>query len=214
MSGAAKLRREIATRDAFLRRLSEELDARLGALGKCECPGRADLAGFARELAVIAGREHALAPRRSRLDLGDFTERVVMHLQRRFRKRLGKPLLIELSRAGDLRGRFDPEQLEAIIAELLSNAVKYGGKKPIAIELAGRGAHVRLAVLDQGRGFPAGAAIGRRFVRHAGARDGPGFGVGLWLTRRLAKAHGGTLRLIRRRTGGTRAVVELPRSTR
>ncbi len=39
----------------------------------------------------------------------------------------------------------------------------------------------------------------------------PGFGIGVWLTRLLAEAHGGTFRLILREGSGTRAVVELPR---
>jgi signal transduction histidine kinase len=213
MSDGARLRREIATRDAFLTRVSEELDLRVAALGK-KCRGRDDLVSFARELGFIAGREHALSPRRKRLDLGDFAAKVISGMRRRLRKRLGKLPSIELSRTGDLRGRFDPDQLETIILELVSNGLKYGAGKPIRVELEGRGAQVRLSVLDQGPGLRSAPGIGRRFVRHAGARRGAGFGVGLWLTRRLAQAQGGTLRLSRRREGGTRAVVELPRSRR
>jgi signal transduction histidine kinase len=208
----AKLRQEIATRDAFLMRASEELDVRIAALAKCKCRGVDELRGFARELGIIAGREHALRPRRERLDLGAFTEKIIRGMRRRMQKRLGKLAGIEISRTGDLRGRFDPDQLEAIILELVSNGLKYGAKKPIAILLEGRGSGVRLAVLDRGPGLRSKSGIGRRFTRHPNARRGSGFGVGIWLVRRLARAHGGRLRLSRPRSGGTLAVVDLPRS--
>ncbi len=211
---SAMLRQEIATRDAFLERLSEELDLRLAALKKCRCRGVDELHGFARELGIIAGREHALRPRRERLDLGTFTAKVIGKMRRRFRKRMGKLPGIEISRIGDLRGRFDPDQLEAIVAELVSNGLKYGAGKPISVLLEGRGARVRLSVLDRGPGFRSKSGIGRRFARHLNARRGSGFGVGIWLVRRLAQAHGGTLRLSRPRAGGALAVVDLPRSDR
>jgi signal transduction histidine kinase len=53
--------------------------------------------------------------------------------------------------------------------------------------------------------------LGRRFTRGPGAHTRLGFGVGIWLTRRIAAAHGGELRISRRRGGGTRALLVLPR---
>jgi signal transduction histidine kinase len=119
---------------------------------------------------------------------------------------------IHIDSAGrKVTGRFDPDQLSTAIAELVTNAIKYGAGRPITLELRADAASIKIAVLDAGAGIPPGTRLGRRFVRGQGARARLGFGVGIWLTRRIARAHGGRFSLSRRRKGGTRALLVLPR---
>lgn len=212
-SPVAALRRELATRDAFLARVSEGLDARLAGLASCACDGIDALRGFARELAIIAGREGAREPRRVALDVGAWVEQRVRCWEAERPAAASAAPAFRLELAGDLSGAFDPEHLETMLLELLSNAFKYGGGRPVGLRVEGRGAWVRLVVDDEGPGLPRGARarLGRRFVRGPGSGKAPGFGVGVWLTRVLAAANGGRFRLSRRPGGGTRAVVTLPR---
>ncbi|MCC6554054.1 MAG: HAMP domain-containing histidine kinase [Polyangiaceae bacterium] len=211
-SPIAALRRELATRDAFLARVSVGLDARIEALGACSCEGVEALRGFARELAIIAGREEARAPRRAPLDAGEYVEACIRRLRAQRPEVASKAPELRLTRAGDLSGAFDAEHLETMLLELLTNAYKYGGGRPVGLRLEGRGEWVRIVVEDEGPGLDRAAQVGRRFVRGPGSTKAPGFGVGVWLTRVIAAANGGTLRLSRRPGGGTRAVVTLPRS--
>lgn len=201
----AALRREIASRDFFLSRVSRGLSARVAALGGRPRPGLRELHAFARELAIVAGDERALVPRRKRVDVGAIAQQVVREFARGHRPRIyvdcgeWKPI-----------GRFDPDQLSTAIAELITNAIKYGAGEPITLEVRDRGDSIAIAVLDRGAGIARGTRPGRRFTRGPGTKKRLGFGVGIWLTRRIAAAHGGSFRLSRRREGGTRALLTLP----
>jgi signal transduction histidine kinase len=207
----AALRRELATRDAFLARVSAGQDARVNRLGSCTCAGIDELRGFARELAIIAGRDEALAPRRVPLDAGVCVAEAIECWQAQVVTRPIAAPAVRVERAGDLTGAFDPALLETMLAELLSNACKYGNGRPVGVRVEGHGDFVRIVVEDEGPGLDRDARIGRRFVRGPKTAKTPGFGVGVWLTRVIAEAHGGRLRLMRRPGGGTRAVVKLPR---
>jgi signal transduction histidine kinase len=205
----AALRREIASRDFFLSRVSRGLSARVAALGGKQRRGVRELQAFARELAIIAGDERALVPRRKRVDVGALAREVVKKYAAEHRP----PIHVD-SGARKVIGRFDVDQLATAIAELVTNAIKYGAGAPIVLEVRERGANVAIAVLDRGAGLARGMRPGRRFTRGPGTHGRLGFGVGIWLTRRIAAAHGGSFRLSRPREGGTRARLVLPRDPR
>jgi len=210
-SSLAALRRDMATRDAFIARVSEGLDGRLARLEACTWEGIEELRGFARELAIIAGREDARVPRRAPLDVGLLITSMIERLRAQATPmRITAPEVV-VERVGDVTGAFDADQLETMLAELISNACKYGGGRPVGVRVEGRGDRVHVVVEDEGPGMPRGARVGRRFVRGPGTGKKPGFGVGVWLTRVIAEAHGGKLQLSRRPGGGTRAMVTLPR---
>jgi len=84
-----------------------------------------------------------------------------------------------------------------VIWGLLDNAVKYGGGTPITVtvELAsGDGGTLRLRVADAGPGI-AEADRGRLFERYARGSlpSADGTGLGLYVSRELARANGGEL---------------------
>jgi PAS domain S-box-containing protein len=92
----------------------------------------------------------------------------------------------------------DPGRVEQILANLIENARKYspdGGEVCVSVQPVADAVEVR--VQDAGIGLPPGAEerIFALFGRapNAVARGIEGLGLGLYLCRRLAEAHGGTL---------------------
>ena len=206
----AELRREIETRDAFLARASTTLLEVVERVAN----GAAsidELRAFARELAIIAGNEEARVPRRTEIDIAEQVARNVERWKVKTQDRVA--ITIDTSRAA-ATGSWDPDLLDTILGELVSNACKYGGGRPVAVTVESDEATVRILVDDEGAGLEGSPEAWQRFRRGAGEEIAsvPGFGVGVWLTQRLASAHGGSFRLARRSEGGTCAIVELPRA--
>jgi K+-sensing histidine kinase KdpD len=77
------------------------------------------------------------------------------------------------------------------------NAVAYSDPgSTVVVEIVDEGTRLRLSVRDQGPGIPVGEreTIFDPFVRgEAGSRRGRGSGLGLFITRRVVEAHGGTV---------------------
>ncbi|WP_207483295.1 hybrid sensor histidine kinase/response regulator [Arenibaculum pallidiluteum] len=94
-----------------------------------------------------------------------------------------------------LRGCWDRLAVEQVAANLVSNAIKYGAGDPVDIVLAEEEGEARLVVRDRGIGIAPEdqQRIFERFERVAVRSARSGFGVGLWLVRRLVEAHGGTI---------------------
>jgi PAS domain S-box-containing protein len=91
----------------------------------------------------------------------------------------------------------DPVRLEQILYNLLENAAKYSpGSTPINVEIAAAAGGVTIRVTDQGRGIAAYELprVFDRFYRasSAGVHE-PGFGLGLFITKGLVRAHGGQI---------------------
>jgi signal transduction histidine kinase len=110
-----------------------------------------------------------------------------------------------------LRAR--PVALKRAIANLVSNAVAYGGAARIRLEAPERGL-VRLAIEDDGPGIPereleAVFAPFRR-LEESRNRETGGTGLGLPIARNILRAHGGDVVLRNRSGGGLTAVVTLP----
>ena len=101
----------------------------------------------------------------------------------------------------------DPQRIEQILGNLLSNALRYtpeGGTITTTLALAPGG--VSIEVRDSGPGIPADALphIFERFYRadRSRSRSDGGAGLGLAIARQLAEAHGGSLRAENHPQGG------------
>jgi len=107
-----------------------------------------------------------------------------------------------------------PFAVQRLIANLVDNALRYGGP---AVEVATRPENGRavIEVLDRGPGIPPGDSerMLQPFTRLDTARSGAGTGLGLAIVDRIARLHGGSVQLLAREGGGTRARVELPLNT-
>lgn len=207
----AALRRELRTRDAFLARLSAGLSARIGAFEEAPEAALEGVKGFARELAMIAGDREARTPRRAPIDVGLHVETILAEMLAEKDPTAVSPPTIHVVKTGSLAASVDGDQVGIILAELVSNAYKYGKKRPIRVLIEGEPDLVRIIVEDEGAGFTPTQGLGKRFVRGQGTERVRGFGVGLWLIHALAAEHGGALRFAPRSGGGTRAIVTLLR---
>jgi signal transduction histidine kinase len=93
--------------------------------------------------------------------------------------------------------RGDRNRLERVIANLLSNALKYSAA-PVTIVLDRTDHRARVRVIDQGRGLtPAQArTVFDRFRRVAHARGREGYGLGLYISRKIIDAHLGRIGVV------------------
>ncbi len=144
------------------------------------------------------------------LDLGTLAREVVASYGEQSRR---DGFSISVSCEGDCKGFWDPERLEQVVENLVSNAVKYGDGKPIEVTVRGAAGAVVLTVRDQGIGVAAEDQhqIFERFVRGASARRFGGLGLGLWITRGIVEAHQGSIRVESAPEAGAAFIVELQR---
>ena len=116
---------------------------------------------------------------------------------------------------GDLLLWADRAQIERILDNLISNAVRHtpAGSQVVVSALDREGA-VRLTVADDGPGVPdhLKAGVFGAYVRGERSADRPGSGLGLYLVQQFAQFHGGRAWCEDVETGGVRFVVTLPRT--
>lgn len=110
-----------------------------------------------------------------------------------------------------VRGLFDRLRVEQVVANLMSNAIRHGEGTPVTVRVLREGGEAVVSVRDQGRGIPAenAATIFNRFDRgSASARSG--LGLGLYISRQIVEAHGGTISVSSEIGAGTTFTVRLP----
>lgn len=110
--------------------------------------------------------------------------------------------------------RVRPVALRRALRNLIENAVRYGERADISLQLDD--AMVRVRIDDQGPGIPE-KDLDRVFepftrLETSRSRETGGTGLGLAIARSLIRAHGGDIILVNRPEGGLRAIVELPAS--
>ncbi len=111
-----------------------------------------------------------------------------------------------------LVGRWDKLRLEQVVSNLLSNAIKYGAGKPIHLRVEPREGQAVLLVRDEGIGMTSEALrrIFNRFERAVSGRNYGGLGLGLYITRQLLEAMGGTVTAQSEPGAGSTFTVVLP----
>jgi PAS domain S-box-containing protein len=131
----------------------------------------------------------------------------------------------ELARAGctlvlradePVVGRWDGPRLEQVVHNLVSNAMKFGGGRPITVTVARRDDAAELSVADQGIGISEDFQkyLFAPFSRGVSARHYGGLGLGLYITKTIVEAHGGSLRVESKEGAGARFIVTLPMGAR
>lgn len=108
--------------------------------------------------------------------------------------------------------RWDHHRMVQAIANLLSNALKYGAGHPVVVRAWDDGSSCLIEVEDQGIGIPEDAVkrIFARFERAVSSRHYGGLGLGLYVTREIIEAHGGRASLERGRSQGACFRLEVP----
>jgi signal transduction histidine kinase len=110
-----------------------------------------------------------------------------------------------------VQGSWDRLRLEELVAHLVANAMKFGPGGPIKIAVEAQGELARLTVSDEGVGIaPELQPELFERIKSPGARSPAGLGLGLWLVREIALAHGGSVKVATRPGKGSAFTVELP----
>ncbi|MBA2518653.1 MAG: ATP-binding protein, partial [Chloroflexia bacterium] len=117
---------------------------------------------------------------------------------------------------------WDEVRIEQVLANLLGNAIKHtpGGEIRIILEFTADD-RIRIEVRDSGPGIPEAllATLFDRYVRgrpgaNGGQTEASGLGLGLYISRLIARAHGGDLSVANVEHGGARFLLTLPRAAR
>jgi signal transduction histidine kinase len=137
-------------------------------------------------------RSGKLSIRPADTELSGLLQRIVSDLAQRADADGGT---IELHAADQVTGLWDEFRVEQVIINLLTNALRYGGSKPIRVTLTRSATHAEVEVRDQGVGISAEdqVRIFSPFERAGTKVVSEGLGLGLYIARQLAESHGGTL---------------------
>jgi signal transduction histidine kinase len=126
---------------------------------------------------------------------------------------------IELTVTGDCRGQWDGLKLQQSLRNLVSNAIQYGAPDtPVRVALRGEEAEIRLEVTNSGPPIDPSALSEifdplKRGVAPRDQDDRVSLGLGLFIVRQIARAHGGGVE-VRSDGGETTFAVRLPRQKR
>ncbi len=151
-----------------------------------------------------------LSIRRGRCDLTGMLRRVVAEVQ-------ATRSDVQITLAADcaeISGEWDEFRLEQVVVNLLTNALRYGGGKPVSVDLQQLPGAAAIRVSDHGVGIAPEdrGRVFEQFVRVGDRMRTPGLGLGLYITKQLVEAHGGTISVDSTLGEGSTFTVALPTS--
>ncbi|MDO9413841.1 MAG: HAMP domain-containing sensor histidine kinase [Pseudolabrys sp.] len=121
-----------------------------------------------------------------------------------------------LAISGNTEGHWDKPRIGQVFSNLLGNAVQYGVKDlPIDVKIAGYSKGVSLSVHNDGVPIPKDAIGGVFDSMVRGGSGGVGttnLGLGLYITKEIILAHGGTIRVNSSEKKGTTFTAFFPRA--
>ncbi len=148
---------------------------------------------------------------RSHFDLAEAVREVIGRFTE-VAERAGCELRVHVPRPA--AGEWDRLRIEQIVQNLIGNALQYAPHAPVEVEVDvdADGDRARLRVRDHGHGIASDdlARVFDRFERAVPARHDGGLGMGLYIVREIARAHGGSIRVDSRLGEGATFEVELP----
>ena len=124
----------------------------------------------------------------------------------------------DVALVGDLVGQYDGVRMHQLMTNLLINAAQYGGRSaPVLLRARADADTVIIEVTNQGNTIPADSlqSIFRPLIQlpaEGDARPGTSLGLGLFIAREIALAHGGTIVVSSNEMQGTTFTVRLPRN--
>ena len=94
-----------------------------------------------------------------------------------------------------VKGCWDEFRIEQVISNLLTNALRYGGRSPIQVRVYRQGNEARVEVQDHGIGISAEnqKRIFQQFERVSAKTVVAGLGLGLFISEQIVAAHGGSI---------------------
>lgn len=143
-------------------------------------------------------------------DLVKITRQVTQSFSEMLKKEKNK---VNIQAKSTVVGKWDKVRIEQAITNLVSNAIKYGGSKPIDIQISRNGKIAKFIIKDQGIGIPHNEqrVIFDLFKRASSPGEyKKGLGVGLFITSQIVNKHGGKIKVSSILAQGTSFTVELP----
>ncbi|QSQ27083.1 PAS domain S-box protein [Pyxidicoccus parkwayensis] len=119
---------------------------------------------------------------------------------------------VHLHASAPVHGLWDSSRLEQVVTNLLANAVKYGPGHPVTLRVEALDGRARLTVSDRGIGIAPEdlQRIWGKFERAVSERHYGGLGLGLYISRQIVEALGGTVKAESAPGQGATFIVELP----
>lgn len=153
----------------------------------------------------------SLSIRMGRFNLSELIARVASDFAAQAQT-AGSPLILEV--VDDVTGIWDSCRIEQIVVNLITNALRYGGGKPVAIRLFVVKNNVQIQVQDRGCGIHSHDLdrIFDKFERLGNKKVREGLGMGLYIARQLAEAHDGSLLVVSTPGEGSCFTLTLPLS--
>ncbi len=113
-------------------------------------------------------------------------------------------------------GLWDRFWLEQVVGNLLANAIKYGNGKPIHIDIENLRDQARFTVRDEGIGIDPDKmdVIFEPFERAVSVSNYGGFGIGLYVVKRMTEEMGGQIQVTSQAGKGSAFSLELPLNRR
>jgi signal transduction histidine kinase len=156
---------------------------------------------------ITSGRGLALTP--TSVDLRDIALEVLgrfdLEIQRHH-------VTVTVDAPDPVPGIWDAARVDHVVTNLISNALKYGLGRPIAVSVRAEKSRAVLVVRDHGIGIPEDeqAEILGPFAHAVAVKHHEGLGLGLWIAQEIVNASGGRIKLDSRPGEGSTFTVELP----
>lgn len=147
------------------------------------------------------------------MDLGALADRVIEEFEVAHPDRT-----IEFGVEGDLAGAWDADRLAQALGNLIGNALEHSPPDAaVRVAVSQTGARVVVEITNGGPAIPAEAVETlfepfKKAVASARTRPSRGLGLGLYITREIVRAHGGTIAMTSDAAHGTTFRIELPRA--
>jgi signal transduction histidine kinase len=124
--------------------------------------------------------------------------------------------VIRMDEGPAIRGWFDPKRMVQAVRCLLENAIKFGAGRPIEVTVQDADEGAQISVTDHGIGIARGDThrIFDRFERAVSSRHYGGLGIGLYVAREIAEAHGGSILLATAPGAGSTFRIVVPLANR
>lgn len=129
---------------------------------------------------------------RTQVDLSKLTTRLATEFEEPAR-RAGCTLVLDV--LPGVTGSWDARRLEQVVLQLLQNAIRYAPRTAVGVKVTSVEGNAVLEVSDRGIGIAPRDLdrIFSRFERAAPTRHFGGLGLGLYISRNIVEAHGGTM---------------------